>query len=115
LAATLITEEIYNASLGTCEDFKTFFHSHSFIGIPLSCAVALANLAFSPNEITLTNLRPKIAALKRLLRSLAKLPQVGDIRQQGFMAGIELVKDRATKEAHQLGTRIGHLVAREAR
>jgi hypothetical protein len=91
---------------------QTFFHVHSFTGNPLGCAVALANLPVFRKEIMLTKHRPNIATLKRLLRSLAKLPQVGDIWQQGFMAGIELVKDWATKEAHPLGTRIGHLVAR---
>jgi adenosylmethionine---8-amino-7-oxononanoate aminotransferase len=115
LAATLTTEEVYNAFLGKYEDFKTFFHGHSYTGNPLGCAVALANLAVFRTEKTLTKLRPKIAALKRLLRSLAILPHVGEIRQQGFMVGIELVKDRATKEAYPLETRIGHLVAAEAR
>jgi len=115
LAATLTTEDVYNAFLGKYEDFKTFFHGHSYTGNPLGCAVALANLAVFRTEKTLTKLRPKIAALKRLLRSLAILPHVGEIRQQGFMVGIELVKDRATKEAYPLETRIGHLVAAEAR
>jgi adenosylmethionine-8-amino-7-oxononanoate aminotransferase len=53
--------------------------------------------------------------LSRLLASLAQLPHVGDIRQQGFMAGIELVLDRATREPYPLEARIGHRVAREAR
>jgi len=115
LAATLATEEIYNAFLGKYEDFKTFFHGHSYTGNPLGCAVALANLAIFRKNKTLTKLRPKIAELKRLIRSVASLPHVGEIRQQGFMVGIELVKDRATKEVYPLETRIGHRVAAEAR
>jgi adenosylmethionine-8-amino-7-oxononanoate aminotransferase len=115
LAATLATEEIYRAFLGRYEDWKTFFHGHSYTGNPLGCAAALANLEVFRTERTLAKLRPKIAILRQLLRSLAKLPQVGDIRQCGFMVGIELVKDRLTKEPYPLEMRIGHRVAMEAR
>ncbi|HEY6973036.1 MAG TPA: adenosylmethionine--8-amino-7-oxononanoate transaminase, partial [Nitrospiraceae bacterium] len=115
LAATLTTEEIYDVFLGKYEDFKTFFHGHSYTGNPLGCAVALANLTVFRKDRTLTKLRPKITELKRLIRSLANLPHVGEIRQQGFMVGIELVKDRATKEVYPLETRIGHRVTDEAR
>ena len=115
LAATLTTEDIYKAFLGRYEDFKTFFHGHSYTGNPLGCAVALANLEVFRKEQTLTKLRPKIAALTRLLRPLARLDHVGEIRQRGFMVGIELVRDRATKTAYPLEARIGHRVAMEAR
>ena len=115
LAATLTTEDIYNAFLGKYEDFKTFFHGHSYTGNQLGCAVALANLGVFRKEKTLATLRPKIAALTRFLRPLAQLDQVGDIRQRGFMVGIELVKDHATRAAYPLAARIGHRVAMEAR
>lgn len=115
LAATLTTEDIYKAFLGTYEDFKTFFHGHSYTGNPLGCAVALANLEVFRKEKPLTKLRPKIAALARLLRPLGQLEHVGEIRQRGFMVGIELVQDRATKTAYPLAARAGHRVAMEAR
>ncbi|HKT34146.1 MAG TPA: adenosylmethionine--8-amino-7-oxononanoate transaminase [Nitrospira sp.] len=115
LAATLATEEIYQAFLGKYEEFKTFFHGHSYTGNPLGCAVALANLEIFRDEHTLTKLQPKISRLSRLLKPLMRLPHVGDIRQQGFMAGIELVRDRTTREAYPLESRIGHRVATEAR
>jgi adenosylmethionine-8-amino-7-oxononanoate aminotransferase len=115
LAATLTTDEIYQAFLGKYEEYKTFFHGHSYTGNPLGCAVALANLSIFRTERTLATLQPKIRLLSRLLASLAQLPHVGDVRQQGFMAGIELVLDRATREPYPLEARIGHRVAREAR
>ncbi len=115
LAATLATEEVYRAFLGRYEDWKTFFHGHSYTGNPLGCAAALANLDVFRKERTLMHLRPKIAALTRWLRPLGKLPQVGDIRQCGFMVGIELVKDKVTKEPYPPALRIGHRVALEAR
>ena len=70
LAATLTTEEIYQAFLGKYEEFKTFFHGHSYTGNPLGCAVALANLEVFRKEKTLARLQPKIKTLARLLRPL---------------------------------------------
>ena len=115
LAATLATEEIYQAFLGEYREWKTFFHGHSYTGNPLGCAVALANLEVFRQEQTLKNLQPKIKALRQLLKPLAEHPHVGEIRQCGFMVGIELVKDRATREPYPLEDRIGHRVALEAR
>ncbi len=115
LAATVTTDEIYQAFLGNYEEFKSFFHGHSYTGNPLGCALALANLQVFRTEKTLSQLRPKIAALTRLLASLSKLEHIGEIRQQGFMAGIELVQNRSTKAPFPLAARIGHKVAMEAR
>ena len=66
LAATLTTDDIYQAFLGKYEDFKTFFHGHSYTGNPLGCAVALANLEVFKKEKTLSRLQPKIKTMARL-------------------------------------------------
>jgi adenosylmethionine---8-amino-7-oxononanoate aminotransferase len=115
LAATLTTDEIYRAFLGKYEDFKTFFHGHSYTGNPLGCAVALANLEVFKNDKTLARLQPKIKTMARLLQPLWQLPHVGDIRQRGFMAAIELVEDHATRNPYPLEARMGHRVAMDAR
>jgi adenosylmethionine-8-amino-7-oxononanoate aminotransferase len=115
LAATLTTDEIYQAFLGTYEEFKTFFHGHSYTGNPLGCAVALANLRIFRTEKTLARVRLKTNALARLLQPLRDLPHVGDIRRQGLMVGIELVRDKTTKEPYPLTARVGHRVAAAAR
>jgi adenosylmethionine-8-amino-7-oxononanoate aminotransferase len=115
LAATLTTDEIYQAFLGKYEDFKTFFHGHSYTGNPLGCAVALANLEVFKKDKTLTRLQPKIKTMARLLQPLWQLPHVGDIRQRGFMAAIELVEDRTTRNPYPLEARMGHRVAMDAR
>jgi adenosylmethionine---8-amino-7-oxononanoate aminotransferase len=115
LAATLATEEIYQAFLGEYRDWKTFFHGHSYTGNPLGCALALANLEVFRKEHTLKHLQPKVNTLKRLLTPLADHPHVGEIRQCGFMVGLELVKDRTAREPYALEERIGHHVAMEAR
>ena len=90
IAATLTTKKVFDAFLGTIEENKTFFHGHTYTGNPLGCAAALANLAVFKKEKTLARLRPKIAYLKEELKRFNKLKSVKEIRQCGFMVGIEL-------------------------
>ncbi len=115
LAATLTTDEIYQGFLGTYEQFKTFFHGHSYTGNPLGCAVALANLTIFRQEKTLRRLSSKITLLARWLKPVAAMPHVGEIRQQGMMAGIELVRNKNTRESYPLNAKAGHRVASTAR
>ena len=115
LAATLTTEEIYRGFLGRYDQFKTFFHGHSFTGNPLGCSVALASLHVFRHDKTLARLSSKITLLSRLLAPLATHRQVGDIRQRGFMAGIELVMDKTTRAPYPLSAKAGHRVAAIAR
>ena len=65
LAATLATEEIYEGFLGEHEEFRTFFHGHTYTGNPLACAAALATLDVFREERTLERLQPKIDLLGR--------------------------------------------------
>ena len=113
LAATLTSEKIYEAFLGEYGDWKTFFHGHSYTGNPLGCVAALANIEIFKKERTLEKLNKKIKLLGELLRPLRKESIVGDIRQIGFMVGIELVKEKKTKEPFPLIERIGHQVTKE--
>lgn len=115
LAATLTSEAVYRAFLGRYDEWKTFFHGHSYTGNPLGCAVALANLEVFRHEQTLAQVRKKSRLLASLLRPLSGLAHVGDIRQCGFMVGIELVQDRHTKTPFPLERRIGHRVAQACR
>jgi len=98
LAATLATDEIYGAFLGSYADSKSFFHGHTYGGNPLGAAAAVATLDVFEEEQTLAQLPPKIDRLAEHLRRIARLPRVGDVRQCGLIAGIELVRDRQTKE-----------------
>ncbi|MBI2089795.1 MAG: adenosylmethionine--8-amino-7-oxononanoate transaminase [Deltaproteobacteria bacterium] len=116
LAATLATEEIFSAFLGEYGEFKSFFHGHTYTGNPLGCAVALASLDLFKTEKILDRMQPRIAYLKRRLEEdFSPLPHVGDIRQWGFMVGIELVEDKATLKPYPPENRIGHRVILEAR
>jgi len=115
LAATLATNEIYGAFLGTCEECKTFFHGHTYTGNPLACAAALVNLELFEDSRLIEGLGKKIAFLEEGLKTFAGLAHVGDIRQKGMMAGIELVEDKETKKPYPYGENIGHRVILEVR
>jgi adenosylmethionine-8-amino-7-oxononanoate aminotransferase len=115
LAATLTTNEIYQAFLGEVQDQKTFYHGHSFTGNPLACQAALASLTLFKKERILEALQPKIQLLRQELKKSDLFPNVGEIRQKGMMVGIELVKDREKKTPFPLKDRIGHKVILEAR
>ncbi len=93
LAATLTTEKVYNGFLvqkGVRHLFSTFFHGHTYTGNPLACAAALANLEIFQKERTLDKLAPKIKFLAQELKMFYNLPSVLDVRQCGFMGGIEI-------------------------
>ncbi|RAT98799.1 adenosylmethionine--8-amino-7-oxononanoate transaminase [Brevibacillus sp. Leaf182] len=115
VAATLVTEQIYDAFFADYEEQKTFFHGHSFTGNPLGCAVALANLRLMEERGVVQQVAQKATDLDQLLRQLRDLPHVGDIRQKGLMAGIELVRDKETKEPYHWNERIGVRVCQVAR
>ncbi|MDD5722228.1 MAG: adenosylmethionine--8-amino-7-oxononanoate transaminase [Syntrophales bacterium] len=115
LAATLASEKIYEGFLGEYEEFKTFFHGHTYTGNALACAVAIANLEVFEKERTIENLQAKIAHFTKKLEPFTSLAHVGDVRQCGFMVGIELVANRETKEPFTPEKRTGHRVITEAR
>jgi adenosylmethionine-8-amino-7-oxononanoate aminotransferase len=109
LAATLATERIYEGFLAEFHEFRTFFHGHTYTGNPLACAAALATLDVFEEERTLERLQPKIALLERLLAErVAPLAAVAEIRQRGFMVGIEL-------GGFAVEERMGHQVTLAAR
>jgi adenosylmethionine-8-amino-7-oxononanoate aminotransferase len=108
LAATMTTEEVYDGFLGAPEEARTFFHGHTFTGNPLGCAAALASLDVFRSEGTMLRLQPKIRLLGELLREVAAMPEVAEVRGRGFMVGIDLGE-------HDPALRLGHRVTLEAR
>lgn len=112
LAATLATEEIYQAFLG---EGRTFYHGHTYTGNPLACAAALANLDIFEQEKTLEKLQPLIQQLQQGLEKLRALPLITDIRQCGFVAGIELALPEEKQKMFPHVRRLGTLAIKEAR
>ncbi|HTG45371.1 MAG TPA: aminotransferase class III-fold pyridoxal phosphate-dependent enzyme, partial [Verrucomicrobiae bacterium] len=113
MAATLTTQAIFNAFLGEYEEFKTFFHGHSYTGNQLGAAAAGASLdLLETNESAAARTR-MASDLARELEALWQLPNVGDIRQVGLVAGIELVKDWRTRAPFEARERVGMRVSEE--
>ncbi len=108
LAATLTTAEVYAGFLGAAEEWRTFFHGHTFTGNPLGCAAAIASLDAFESEATLVRLQPKIRLLGELLAGVEEMDEVAEVRGRGFMAGIDLGE-------HDPALRLGHRVVVEAR
>ena len=114
MAATLASEEIWQAFLGDYGSGRTFYHGHTYGGNPLAAAAAMATLDVFDEERTLERLPEKIAHLRELLRHLAERPHVGHIRQCGLIAGIELVRERTAQEPYPATERIGRRVCEVA-
>ncbi|MBB6450079.1 lysine--8-amino-7-oxononanoate aminotransferase [Geomicrobium halophilum] len=115
IAATLTTEEIYEAFYDDYETLKTFFHGHSYTGNQLGCAVAIENLRLFETETIIEQVAEKAEGLHLLLNELESLPHVGDIRQLGFMCGIELVQSKETKLPFPAEKRVGYQVSLKMR
>lgn len=115
LAATLATDEIFDAFLGEFRDLKTFFHGHSYTGNPLACSAAIASLDIFRSDDTIAQLAEKSAIIEDKLAEISTLPQVGNVRQKGLIAAVELVKDKRTKEPYSWEERMGWRVTYKAR
>jgi adenosylmethionine---8-amino-7-oxononanoate aminotransferase len=115
LAATLTTEEVYSAFLGEVHENKTFFHGHTYTGNQLSCSVALKNIELIEKRNLVSDVQRKAQALAGKLQKFYELPIVGDVRQKGLMVGIEIVKDKKTKEIFDRSEQIEHKIILEAR
>ena len=107
MAATLTTQKVFDAFLGEYSEFKTFFHGHSFTGNQLGAAAALASLDILRTDKSIRARQQLETVLREELQSLWQLPNVGDIRQVGLIAGIELVKNWRTREPFALRERAG--------
>lgn len=116
LAATLTTAEIFSAFLGEYREFKTFFHGHTYTGNPLGCSAAIASLELFERGDIVAQMQPRIAYLqKRLGEECLPLRHVSDVRQWGFMVGIELAEDKPGRKSYLPERRIGYRVILEAR
>lgn len=114
LAATLTTDEIYNAFLGEYRDLKTFFHGHTFTGNPLACAVALENIAIFERENLLSRLQPIIEHFRNRLQEFYTLAHVSDVRVCGLAAGVDLMKNPDTHTSYPFEEKVGIRVCKAA-
>jgi len=107
LAATLTTQEIFDAFLGDVTEHKTFYHGHTYTGNALACTAALASLELFGNNKIIDALPRKIEMMHQYFGRIAELLFVGDARHCGLMGAIEIVKDKTHKKSFPPGCRIG--------
>lgn len=114
VAATLCTQEIFDAFVAPPTHGKTFYHGHTYTGNPLGCAAGLASLRLLEWNDVLKNVRHNAMWLQERLEAWKAIEFVGDIRQCGIIAGIELVRNRRTREPFPAEWRIGQRITRAA-
>jgi adenosylmethionine---8-amino-7-oxononanoate aminotransferase len=107
LAATFASQRIFDAFLGEPWEGRTFYHGHTYTGNPLACAAALASLDLFEKNDLVRSVASNSRALAEMLGELHDLPHAGDVRQKGFMVGIELVADRRTRQPFDPRQRVG--------
>ncbi|MBU1260294.1 MAG: adenosylmethionine--8-amino-7-oxononanoate transaminase [Planctomycetes bacterium] len=107
LAATVAKQEIFDAFLGQADEFKTFYHGHTYTGNALGCAAAIASLELFEENRIIESLPEKINLIAEYLKEISILDFVGDVRQCGLMAGIEIVKDKKSKKTFDYKKLIG--------
>lgn len=115
LAATLTTEAVHRAFRGRPEEGRGFYHGHTYTGNPLAAAVALANLELVMATGFAESVRHKADVLDEQLRRLWDLSCVGDIRQRGLMAGVEVVNDKIDRRPFPPALGAGRRICRMAR
>jgi adenosylmethionine-8-amino-7-oxononanoate aminotransferase len=115
LAATLTSDDIYDAFLGEPASGRTFYHGHTYTGNPLGCAAALASLKLFETNRVLENVAECSRLMARRLDEIRNWPHVGEIRQKGILVGIELLADKVNHQPFAPERRIGHQVTRAAR
>jgi len=111
LSATITNQKVYDAFLGDYDEFKTFFHGHSYAGNPMSCAAALGNLEVFKKHKTLERMQEKVECFEQELKEFEGLKHVGNVRSKGLMAGIELVEDKELKKPYELSKKMGWKIA----
>ncbi|HZN67245.1 MAG TPA: adenosylmethionine--8-amino-7-oxononanoate transaminase [Tepidisphaeraceae bacterium] len=116
LAATFATRQIFDAFLGEPWEGKNFYHGHTYTGNPLACAAAVASLDLMERHDLVTAVGERKAMfLRAMLEDLKDLPHVGDVRQLGFMVGIELAEDKVSRKPFDPKRRVGAEVCHRVR
>jgi adenosylmethionine-8-amino-7-oxononanoate aminotransferase len=114
LSAVLTTQAVYDAFYDEYEKLNAFLHSHSYTGNPLACAAARATLEIFATQPVIARNRELAAHMQRATAALADHPHVAEVRQAGMILAIEMVRDKASREAYDFRERRGLTVYRHA-
>lgn len=114
LCAVLTTDTVYEAFYDDYQTLRAFLHSHSFTGNPLACAAALATLEIFETDSVIENNRALAAHMTNALARFHDHPHVGEVRQTGMIAALEMVKDRNSRTLYDWRERRGLRVYQHA-
>jgi 4-aminobutyrate---pyruvate transaminase len=114
IAATVISEAIYQAFVAESEKLGQFAHGFTYSGHPVCCAVALEALNIYRERNILEQVRRVAPRLQEGLRRFADHPLVGEVRGIGLIGGVELVQDKASKAPFDPKQGVGALFAQRA-
>ncbi len=115
LAATLTTKKVYDTFLGDFYDYKHLFHGHTFTGNPIAANLANENLKLYKEKKLISQIKIKSKVFEKYYDEISKISIVGDIRHQGMLMGIELVKNQNTKEPIRPKKSINKIIFDEGR
>ncbi len=114
LAVVMTTDAIYEAFYGDYQELKAFLHSHSYTGNPLACALAVEVLNIFEQEDILATLPERMQTLSYRAGEFEALPHVGEFRQLGMVAAVEMVEEKNNKSPYPWQARMGLEVYRRA-
>jgi adenosylmethionine---8-amino-7-oxononanoate aminotransferase len=106
-SVTLTTDEIYRAFYDDYENLTAFLHSHSYSGNPLGCSAALATLDIFATQPVLENNKILSKCMHDLTADLVDHPHVAEVRQQGMILAIEMIKDKKSRTPYPWQERRG--------
>jgi adenosylmethionine-8-amino-7-oxononanoate aminotransferase len=114
LAVTLTTRTIFNAFLGESEQYKHFYHGHTFTGHSIGCAAAIANIQMYKKYGLVTKIRESSAYINQRLQEIHSSPIAKNIRLKGLLGGIDLYKARKPILKLREGTTTNSYIAKES-
>jgi len=114
LAVVLTSDKVYDAFYDDYTKLNAFLHSHSYTGNPLACRAALATLAIFAEDQVIEKNQNLMQVMEEATRPLQDHPHIGEVRQQGMIVAMEMVKDKATRQTYPWQERRGLQVYRYA-
>jgi 4-aminobutyrate---pyruvate transaminase len=114
ISATIVSDELYQAFVAQSEKIGTFAHGYTYSAHPVCCAVAVETLKIYEERNILAHVRRVTPRFQEGLRRFAGHALVGEVRGVGLIAGVELVKDKATKAPFDLKMGVGPMMAARA-
>lgn len=115
LSLAVVTDKIYDAFYSDYQEQKAFLHSHSYTGNPLACSAALASLSIFKEDKVIERNLSKADKMRAAIKGYAQdHPNIGEFRQIGMIAALELVENKITKQAFPWEKRVGYQIYRQA-